>query len=115
LTGQSLGTLDEIKSAGQSLLARGPQTVIATLGDRGALLLGKDGHAEHFPAFPVTAIDPTGAGDAFIGSLAVFLVEGMPLAEAVQKANRAAALSVTRKGTQTAFPTRSEIENDVRA
>jgi len=109
LTGRSLESLDEIRGAGQALQARGPHTVIVTLGDRGALLLGKDGQAEHFPAFPVTAVDPTGAGDAFIGSLAVFLVEGMPLPEAAQKANRAAALSVTRKGTQTAFPTRAEI------
>jgi ribokinase len=109
LTGRSLESLDEIKAAGQALQTRGPHTVIVTLGDRGALLLGKDGQVEHFPAFPVTAVDPTGAGDAFIGSLAVFLVEGMPLPEAVQKANRAAASSVTRKGTQSAFPTRTEI------
>jgi ribokinase len=114
LTGRTLGSLDEIRAAGQSLQARGPQTVIVTLGDRGALLLGKGGTTEHFPAHPVTPVDPTGAGDAFIGSLAVFLAEGMSLPEAVQKANRVAALSVTRKGTQTAFPTRAEIENDVR-
>ena len=109
LTGRTLGTLDEIRAAGQALQARGPHTVIVTLGDRGALLLGKDGQNEHFHAVPVAAVDPTGAGDAFIGSLAVFLVEGMSLAEAVQRANRAAALSVTRKGTQSAFPTREEI------
>lgn len=110
LTGQSLKTLDDIRAAGQSLQARGPQTVIVTLGGRGALLLSKDGKMEHFPAVPVAAVDPTGAGDAFIGSLAVFLTEGSSLGEAVQKANRVAALSVTRKGTQAAFPTRAEIE-----
>jgi ribokinase len=109
LTGQTLGTLEEIEAAGQALLKRGPKTVLVTLGNRGALLVSKDGRAQHFPALPVTAVDPTGAGDAFIGSLAVFLTEGMPLSEAIAKANRVAGLSVTRKGTQTAFPTRAEI------
>ncbi len=109
LTGRTLATLDEIKAAGQTLLTRGPQAVLVTLGDRGALLI-KDGTVKHYPALPVVAVDPTGAGDAFIGSLAVFLTEGMSPDEAVPKANGVAAISVTRQGTQAAFPTRAEIE-----
>jgi ribokinase len=109
LTGQTLGSLEEIQAAGQALLKRGPKTVLVTLGDRGSLLVSQNGKADHYPAHPVTAVDPTGAGDAFIGSLAVFLTEGMSLNEAVPRANRVAALSVTRKGAQTAFPTRAEM------
>ena len=112
LTGQTLETLDEITAAGQALRKRGPQTVIVTLGERGALLI-QEQTAELVPAVPVTAVDPTGAGDAFIGSLAVFLTEGLTMGEAVPLANKAAALSVTRTGTQSAFPTRAEIGIDV--
>ena len=112
LTGQTLETLDEITAAGQALRKRGPQTVIVTLGERGALLI-QEQTAELVPAVPVTAVDPTGAGDAFIGSLAVFLTEGLTMGEAVPLANKAAALSVTRPGTQPAFPTRAEIGIDV--
>jgi ribokinase len=61
---------------------------------------------EHVPAVKVEAVDPTGAGDAFIGSLAVYLGEGMSLRDAVLRANAVAALSVTRIGTQVSFPMR---------
>jgi ribokinase len=91
------------------LLGRGPRTVIVTLGSRG-VLVADGAAAEHIPAFAVEAVDPTGAGDAFIGSLAVFLAEGLPLREALRRANAVAALSVTRPGTQTAFPSRTEAE-----
>jgi ribokinase len=108
LTERKLASLADIEGAGQLLRKRGAKTVIVTLGDRGALLI-LDQAAEHIPAHPVVAVDPTGAGDAFIGSLAVFFLEGMSLTEALAKANQVAAMSVTRKGTQTAFPTRAEI------
>ena len=57
----------------------------------------------------MNAVDSTGAGDAFIGSLAVYLAEGSSLREAVRRANTVAALSVTKAGTQTSFPTRAEV------
>jgi ribokinase len=62
------------------------------------------------PAFTVTAIDTTGAGDAFIGSLAVFLAEDLSEREAVANANVYAALSTTRIGTQKSFPKRADFE-----
>jgi ribokinase len=52
------------------------------------------------PPFAVHSIDSTGAGDAFIGSFAVFLAEGVPEAEALRRANLYAALSTTGVGTQ---------------
>jgi ribokinase len=62
------------------------------------------------PPFPVTATDTTGAGDAFIGSLAVFLAEGVPEQGALARANLYAALSTTRIGTQKSFPRRGDFE-----
>jgi ribokinase len=109
LVGQPVATLAQAEAAARSLLRRGPGTVIVTLGSRGALVAGPQ-TTEHLPAVPVNAVDPTGAGDAFIGSLAVFLAEGAPLRRAVQWAGAVAALSVTRLGTQTAFPRRTEVE-----
>jgi ribokinase len=109
LTGLPVRTLDEAEAAARRLLDRGPGVVIVTLGERGVLLV--DGHAaEHIPAIPVEAIDPTGAGDAFIGGLATYLGEGLSLRDAVRQANAVAALSVTRTGTQVSFPTRVEAD-----
>lgn len=109
LTGQEAATLEQAEAAAQALLRRGPHTVIVTLGSRGALVAAGE-RAEHIPAVEVDAVDPTGAGDAFIGSLAVFLAEGTPLHRAVHRANAVAALSVTRIGTQVSFPQRADAD-----
>jgi ribokinase len=109
LTGRPAATPGQAESAARELLRRGTGAVIVTLGDRGVLTVNARG-TEHAPAVPVTAVDPTGAGDAFIGSLAVFWAEGLTLPEAVWRANAAAALSVTRPGAQAAFPSRAEVE-----
>ena len=109
LTGIPVGSLEDAARAARALHTMGARTVIITLGAQGALLF-EDGHASHFPAPQVRAVDTTGSGDAFIGSLAVSLARGKSLPEAVQFANRAAALSVTRIGTQISFPTPDEID-----
>lgn len=109
LTGMRVGTLDEAEAAARQLLSRGTKTVILTLGERGALLVDQD-RVENIPAIQVNAVDPTGAGDAFIGSLAVFLGEGCSLSEAIRRANAVAGLSVTRIGTQVSFPKRVEAD-----
>lgn len=110
LTGQPVGTLAEAEAAARKLLARGTGTVILTLGERGALLVDKN-TVENIPAIKVDAVDPTGAGDAFIGSLAVFMGEGLSLRDAIRRANAVAALSVTRIGTQVSFPKRAEADD----
>jgi ribokinase len=109
LTGQVAGTLAQAVSAAQALLGRGPRTVVLTLGERGALVV-EARRTEHVPALPVAAVDSTGAGDAFIGSLGVFLADGQPLRDAVRRANAVAALSVTRLGAQAAFPSQAEVD-----
>ncbi len=109
LTGYSAGSLEEAGRAAETLLARGPRHVIVTLGSRGSLVVTA-GSTQHVPAVPVHAVDPTGAGDEFIGALAVFLAEGASMADATMAAAAAAAISVTRIGTQVSFPDRQEVE-----
>jgi len=110
LTDLPVGTLGEAEAAARKLLSRGTKTVILTLGERGALLVDVD-TVENVPAVKVDAVDPTGAGDAFVGSLAVYLGEGLPLQDAIRRANAVAALSVTRIGTQVSFPKRAEADD----
>ncbi len=108
LTGQSVDTLDEAAAAAKVLLARGARNVILTLGERGSLLVNQEGTV-HVPTTKVQAIDTTGAGDSFVGTLAYFLAAGLPLPEAMDRANRVAATSVQKAGTQASFPTRAEL------
>ena len=113
LTGMPVGTPAEAEAAARKLLARGTRTVILTLGERGAMVVNED-KVETLPAVPVNAVDPTGAGDAFVGSLAVFLGEALAFPDAVRRANAVAALSVTRIGTQVSFPKRNEADEFLR-
>ncbi len=109
LTGLSVRSQSEAAACAAALLAKGFRRVIITLGARGALWAAAGGHA-HVPGCPVAATDTSGAGDAFVGSLAVFLAEGVPEEGAVARANLYAALSTTRIGTQKSFPRRAEFD-----
>jgi len=109
ITGRPAGTLEEATACATDLLHKGFPRVVITLGARGSLLAGPAGHV-HVPPFQVTSVDTTGAGDAFIGSLAVFLAEGIPEKDALARANLYAALSTTRVGTQKSFPARADFE-----
>jgi ribokinase len=109
LTGLPACGPTEIEMAAQSLLKMGPGTVALTLGDRGAWLATRD-RAEHVPAFPVTPVDTTAAGDAFVAGFSVALAEGRPAKEAVRWGNAAGALAATRFGAQSSLPARGEVE-----
>jgi ribokinase len=102
ITGVPVKTIDDARKCAEKLLAGGVRRVIITLGANGSLLAGQDG-TEHIAPFPVKSVDSTGAGDAFIGSFAVFLGEGVPEKEAVRRANLYAGLSTTGVGTQKSF------------
>ena len=91
------------------LRASGPSTVIVKLGEQGVALVTADG-SQVLPAPKVNAVDTTAAGDVFNAALAVALSEGAEIAAACQFANRAAALSVTRRGAQSAAPSRADLE-----
>ena len=109
LTGMPVESEDEIEAAAKSLLARGQETLIVTLGARGALLAGPQGFKRIAPA-KVRAVDSTGAGDAFIGSFARYYAAGLGIEAALEKATLYAADSVTRPGAQKSFATESEFE-----
>jgi ribokinase len=109
LTGRRVASDREVQEAAGALLAKGPRTVVLTLGARGAYV-GAEGVRSLVPGFAVEAVDTTAAGDVHGGALAVALVEGRPVLEAVRFANAAAALSVTRLGAQPSAPRRSDIE-----
>jgi ribokinase len=105
ITGMPVRNVEDAKRCAAALLGAGIGRVIITLGANGSLLAGPDGMV-HVPPFNVATIDSTGAGDAFIGSFAVFLGEGREELEAVSRANLYAALSTTAVGTQKSFVTR---------
>jgi ribokinase len=111
LTGQAVRSEADAAACAAALLRSGFRRVVLTLGARGSLVADAAGHT-HVPAFPVASIDTSGAGDAFIGSLAVFLAEGVPEREAISRANLYAALSTTRIGTQKSFPRRAVFETE---
>ncbi len=112
LAGRAVRTPDEAEAAARELLARGARNVIVTLGALGCLVLTND-TATVLPAPRVEAMDTTGAGDAFVGSLAVFLARGADLISAARRANRIAALSVQRPGAQTSFPRAADLPADL--
>jgi ribokinase len=109
LTGIEVRDLESGRQAAARLCERGAGTVIITLGEQGALVC--DGaSAVHFEAFPVEAVDTTGAGDAFNGALAVGLAAGGSLEQVIPLASAAAALTCTRRGAQDALPDRADVE-----
>ncbi|MCS7070748.1 MAG: ribokinase [Anaerolinea sp.] len=109
LTGMPASTPEDAERAARALQARGASTVIITLGDRGAYVVTGEQPGYHVPAETVQAVDTTGAGDAFVGSLAYLLAAGRSLAEAVRLAVAIATRSVLKTGTQTSFPSREEV------
>jgi ribokinase len=93
----------------ERLLELGPRSVILKLGPAGALYLDRK-DTIIAPAYSVTALDTTAAGDCFNGALAVALAEGQSMTDALKFANAAASISVCRRGAQTSLPTRAEVD-----
>ncbi|MEU3514557.1 ribokinase [Streptomyces sp. NPDC006654] len=91
------------------LLAKGPRSVVVTLGADGALVADGRG-VTAVPSVRVAAVDTTGAGDAFTAALAVRLGAGASLPEAAAYAARVGAAAVTRRGAQDSYPTAEEVE-----
>ncbi len=111
ISGTPVRDANDARKCAEKLLAGGIRCVIITLGANGSLLAANAG-CEHLPPFAVNTIDSTGAGDAFIGSFAVFLAEGVPEREAVRRANLYAAVSTTGIGTQKSFYDRGRFDRE---
>ena len=109
LTGMRVESEDEIAAAARSLVAKGLETVIVTLGARGSLVATPQGLRRIAPV-KVQAVDSTGAGDAFIGSFARYFASGLGLDAALERATCYAADSVTRRGAQKSYAIEAEFE-----
>ncbi|KAM7404004.1 hypothetical protein PAMA_004425 [Pampus argenteus] len=112
LTGSSVANVEEARRVGQELLKRGCGSVIITLGPQGCVVLkAGESNSKHVPTTKVTAVDTTGAGDSFIGSLAFYMAHypTMPLEEIARRANQVAVVSVQAIGTQTSFPFKQDL------
>lgn len=112
LTGLPPGDLDEtsLQEAADRLLEAGCRNVVLKLGDRGCYLALADGTRERLPAYAVSTVDTTAAGDAFNGAFAVALMNGQGAVESAAWASGVAAISVTRHGAQTSMPNLFEVD-----
>jgi ribokinase len=115
LTGMKTETLDEAKQAAAALQKRGPNTVILTLGERGALVAVKGETPYLVQPFKVKAVDTPAAGDAFCGAMAAALSVGQSMRDAVRFGCAAGALACTIPGAEPSLPTKQAIENLVGA
>ncbi|MFP3897469.1 MAG: ribokinase [Anaerolineales bacterium] len=108
-TGLTVDDLDAAQEAGRVLRERDIPVVVITLGANGALLLTEEQIA-HVPAHRVDVVDTTAAGDAFVGGLAVGLLRGLEVAEAVRYATCAGTLATTVLGAQTSLPSAEQVD-----
>lgn len=109
LSGMEAKTNEEIIRAARSLIEKGVDTVIVTLGDKGSILVTKE-LEKSFDSFNVEVVDTTAAGDSFTAALAKSLLEGKNIEEAIKFGHLVSSIVVTKKGAQTSIPTQMEIE-----
>ncbi|WP_440210397.1 ribokinase [Actinobacillus pleuropneumoniae] len=108
LTGIQVVDEQTTQQAANVFHQKGIQTVLITLGAKGAFL-SENGNGEIIAGFKVTPVDTTAAGDTFNGALAIALLEGKSMRDAVMFAHKASSISVTRMGAQSSIPTRAEL------
>lgn len=113
IAGRPVESTQDAEAAAAVLRERGAGSVVVTLGEAGCLVATADG-ISHVPGTTVEAVDSTGAGDAFVGSLAYFLAAGASLETSAAHANQIAALSVRGRGTQTSFPSVTDLPEELR-
>jgi len=106
--GRPVSGLAGAGQAAADLVAAGARHAVVTAGAHGAALAGPDAAAT-IGAFRVDAVDTVGAGDTFVGALAVALAAGIPAAEAVRAAAAAGATAATRPGAQAGMPRPADI------
>ena len=109
ITGMPVASTGDVLAAARSLVNEGVPKVLVTLGAKGSLLVDSKEHLFVDP-FPVKPVDTTGAGDAFIGAFIVEYLGSKDIKGAMKMANRYAALSTTREGTQKSFLHRAEFD-----
>ncbi|MBR3840038.1 MAG: ribokinase [Erysipelotrichales bacterium] len=109
-TGITIDSYENACKAAEIFKAKGVEIVVITLGERGVFVSTNEKN-EIIPAYHVSAIDTTGAGDAFNGGLLAALSKDKDIFEACRYGNAVAALSVQKLGTTMSMPTYEEIEH----
>ena len=97
------------EAAAQAMHDRGVKTLIITMGEHGAYYSGADG-AFMMPAFKITPVDSTAAGDAFNGGFAVSIAGGKVIKEAMRYASACGAITTMRRGSMPSLPNAEEVE-----
>jgi ribokinase len=116
IAGEEVGEHDpdsHIVEAARTLLRRDGQSVVVTLGRRGAVAWAQ-GRALTIPGKAVESRDTTGAGDCFVGAVAAQTALGVPIAQALEYANVAASICVQRMGAGPSMPTAAEVAENLR-
>ena len=108
LSGIKVSDWESARQAADIISAKGVDVVVITLGSKGSLIK-ENGKYIEVPVEKIDAVDTTAAGDTFCGALCVALSEGLSISEAVEFANKAAGITVTREGAQAAIPYRKEL------
>ncbi|WP_159721502.1 ribokinase [Enterococcus sp. CSURQ0835] len=110
ISGIKVETYEDAVKAAKVIHEKGAKTVIIKMGSEGNVVY-QAGKVEFVAAHKVKAVDTIGAGDTFAGALAVHYAKHHDLIKAVEFANQAAAVKVSRTGGQSSIPTISELEN----
>ena len=110
LTGIAVRDLEDARRAAVHLRDLGARHVVVKMGESGAFWSSAEGD-QAFPAFPVSAVDSTAAGDAFTAALAVGLAGGLAMPEAIQRANAAGAIACLTLGAQPSMPTAAAVDD----
>ncbi len=111
LVGRRVESLVEATDAAVLLAARWGCATVLTLGSRGVVHVDRGGSPRHVAAPVLKAVDTTGAGDAFVGSLAFLLASGDSLPLAAERSCGIASLTVLSPGTQASYPTRAHVRD----
>jgi len=106
---------EQCEQLARALLDKGPEIVIVTRGEQGAMLVSKEDGALSFPAPKVEAVDTTGAGDSFTGALSVAIAEGETIRDAVRFACYVGAYCVTINDVIPALPTREQLRQFIQS
>lgn len=106
--------LESVRDAARRVQNMGPENVVVSLGEKGAYILDNSKEGGWVPSVPTQVVDTTAAGDTFTAAMALQLLNGMTLRDAVAFANIAASLTVARYGAQSSIPTMKEVSERLR-
>lgn len=114
MTGIKVTDLHSAEQAVKRIVDLGIDNVIITLGNKGAVI----GNGEEFIFSPsakgVTAVDPTAAGDSFVGAFCTAICYGLDKQKAMEFANHTASITVTKMGAMPSLPTLEEVRSTMK-